>query len=80
MHPRDIEAVKSLARQWTQASIESLGGIATSGQNEGARVAACNSLLTRGWGQPDTVHTGPDGGDIRITIRTILEGKKKEKP
>jgi hypothetical protein len=39
-------------------------------------------LLDRGYGKPESMlkHSGADGGDIRVTIRTILEGKKKEKP
>lgn len=41
-----------------------------------ARVAAANSLLDRGWGRPDQLHTGPDGGDIVVTIRQIIENVK----
>jgi len=40
-------------------------------------VAAAKILLDRGWGVPAQPHTGADGeGDIRITVRHILEGKK----
>ena len=41
-------------------------------------VAAGKILLDRGWGLPAQPVTGADGeGDIRVTIRHILEGKKK---
>jgi hypothetical protein len=39
-----------------------------------ARVAAASALLDRGWGKPAQMHVGEDGGDIKVTIRTILEG------
>ena len=39
-----------------------------------ARVSAAQALLDRGWGKPAQPHTGEDG-DIRVTIRTITEGK-----
>jgi hypothetical protein len=47
-----------------------------------ARVAAATSLLDRGWGKPDQAHTGPDGGDIKVTIRQIIEtvGQSTAKP
>jgi len=38
---------------------------------------ASDILLQRGWGRPPQPVTGADGeGDIRITIRNIMEGKK----
>lgn len=68
--------VQSLARSYTKLSIETLGGIAGAGTNESARVAACGMLLDRGWGKPNQPVTGKDGDDIRVVIRTIIEGKK----
>lgn len=57
-----------------------LGGIAETSQNESARVSACVALLDRGWGKAAQAHTGADGeGDIRITIRNIIEEKKQTK-
>lgn len=73
--PKDL---KSLARAYTELAIDTLSGIAQSGTNEGARVTAANSLLARGWGNPETIHTGPGGEDIKVTIRTIVEGVKKK--
>lgn len=69
--------VQSLARSYTKLSIETLGGIANAGESEAARVAACNSLLDRGWGKPAQPVTGKDGvEDIQVTIRTIIGERK----
>jgi len=38
------------------------------------RIQAIAILLDRGWGKPSQPHTGEDG-DIRVTLRTITEGK-----
>ena len=66
--------IRSLARQWTDTAIQQLGGIATNGDSDAARVAACVALLDRGWGRPPQTHTGEDGeGDIRVTIRHIIQ-------
>jgi hypothetical protein len=75
--PTDI---RSLARSHTSLAIKILAGIAKDGTNEGARVAAAVALLDRGWGKPAQMHTGEDGGDIRITIRKIFEHRDEEKP
>lgn len=73
--PKFAGDVRSLARAHTETCIRSLAGIAVNGESEAARVAAINSLLDRGWGKPPQAHTGEDGeGDIRITIRHIMEG------
>ena len=66
--------IRSLARQWTDTAIQQLGGIATNGDSDAARVAACVALLDRGWGRPPQTHTGEDGeGDIKVTIRHIIQ-------
>ena len=66
--------VRSLARLHTAAAVASLAGIATNGESEAARVAACAVLLDRGWGKAPVTHTGEDGeGDIRVTIRHIIQ-------
>ena len=46
------------------------------GQPVSASVTAGALLLERGWGKPAQPFTGADGDDIRITIRTIIEGGK----
>jgi hypothetical protein len=57
-----------------------LSGIAENGESEAARVAASVALLDRGWNKPasSVEHTGKDGDkDIRIVLRTIMEGRSK---
>jgi hypothetical protein len=39
----------------------------------GGIVSAANALLDRGWGGAPQPHGGEDGGDVRITIRNIVE-------
>jgi hypothetical protein len=69
--------LRSLARAHTEMCLKSLAGVALNGESERARVAACGLLLERGWGKAPQPHTGADGeGDIRITIRQILDGVK----
>jgi hypothetical protein len=41
-----------------------------------ARIQAIAILLDRGWGKAPQPHTGEDDKDIRVTIRTIVEGKE----
>lgn len=70
--PTDL---RSLARAHTEMALRTLAGVASSSENDAARVSACVHLLDRGWGKPPQAHTGEDGeGDIRITIRHIMEG------
>jgi hypothetical protein len=39
-----------------------------------ARVSAAGILLDRGWDRALQPHAGEDGGDVRITIRQIVDG------
>jgi hypothetical protein len=71
--PRLPIDLRSLARPHTEMALRQLAGIAENGESEAARVSACAHLLDRGWGKPNQPHTGEDGGDIRVTIRTITE-------
>lgn len=77
--PTDIRA---LARTHTDSAVRSLATIAAKGKSESARVAAALGLLDRGWGKAPQAHTGEDGGDIRVTIRQIIEnvGQSGSKP
>jgi hypothetical protein len=75
--PKVPADIRSLARGYTDVVIRILGGIAKDGTNESARVTACQVLLDRGWGKPGQPVTGTDGeGDIRVTIRNIVEERK----
>jgi hypothetical protein len=66
--------IRALARAHTETCINVLSGIVRSAKvAPAARVAAVGLLLDRGWGKAEQAHTGPDGGDIRVTIRQIVE-------
>jgi len=72
--PADI---RSLCRAYTDATVRIVAGIAQNSQSEETRLRAAHMLWERGHGRAAQPVTGEDGeGDIRITIRTILEGKK----
>jgi hypothetical protein len=64
--------VRSLARGYTAVAIQSLSGVAQNGESEAARVAASIALLDRGWGKPNQPHDARLEGELRITIRKIL--------
>ena len=64
-----------MCRAYTEESIRHLAAIMRQREYPpAARVQAANILLDRGWGRPPQAHTGEDGEDIKVTIRTILEG------
>ena len=66
-----------MARNHTVRAIQVLAGLMDSGKTEDVQMRASDILLQRGWGRPPQPVTGQDGeGDIRITIRNIIEGKK----
>ena len=55
--------------------MRSLAAIMRNGDKDATRVAAAAILLDRGWGKAAQPHTGEDDKDIRVTIRTITEGR-----
>jgi len=67
--PNDI---KSLARSFSEVSIQTLGGIARNGKSEASRVAASIALLDRGWGRPQQDQTHEIKGEIKVTLRKML--------
>lgn len=70
--PTDL---RSLARGHTELCIKVLAGIVSQeAVPPAARVSAASILLDRGWGRAPQSHDGEDGGDLRITIRQIVEG------
>jgi hypothetical protein len=69
--PTDL---KSKARAHTDMALNVLASIARQPKcTPGARVQAAALLLERGWGKAEQSHVGPDGGDIVVTIRQIIE-------
>ena len=73
--PADL---RSLARAHTELGIQTLAGIARNSTSDTARVSAAQALLDRGWGKPAQPHTGEDDKDIRITVRNIVEERRKD--
>ncbi len=75
--PRQAKAIvdiRSIARTHTESCLRTLASIVSQAKApHAARVAAANSLLDRGWGKAPQSITGEDGGDIRITIRKIID-------
>jgi hypothetical protein len=74
----DDNMLRSLARGYTKKGIEVLGGYINSDQVEPEiKIRAIGMMWDRGYGKAAQPVTGKNGDeDIRITIRTILEGKK----
>ena len=76
--PADL---RSLARGHTDLCIKVLAGIVSQeALPPAARVSAADILLDRGWGKPPQAHTGEDGGDIRISIRQIIDSAEESEP
>ena len=63
---KSLTQIKSLARSYTDAAIQSLAGIAQNGESESARVAASVALLDRGSGKP----TQPIADEVADAART----------
>ena len=66
-----------MARAYTHKGVEVLGGYINSDQvDPDVKLRAIAMLWDRGWGKPSQPHDAKVEGDINITIRNILEGKK----
>lgn len=57
--------------------VQTLTGIAMTGESEAARVSAAIHILNRGWGMPDQPHTATVDANIEIVIRNIIRGEPK---
>jgi hypothetical protein len=71
--------LKSLARGWTEACILTLGGVATNGESEAAKVSAAIALLDRGWGKPNQPSEMKLDGKVEIILRDIATEYAKKK-
>ena len=58
--PKGHGDLRELARQYTEDAVKALVEICRHGENEGARVAAANAILDRGWGKPPVAILAPD--------------------
>ena len=75
-HPVVGDEMRALRRLqlYTAESIRVLASIMRQPEHsDAARIQAANILLDRGWGKPPQAHTGEGDGDIRISIRQIIE-------
>ena len=68
--------LRSLARSYTEHTLQVLHGITLNSPNDGARVAACGMILDRGWGKAEQIHTGTVDGELRIIISNVFDEPK----
>jgi hypothetical protein len=69
--PADL---RSLCRSHTETAVNTLVSIMRQVKcPPAARSMAATALLDRGWGRPSQAITGEDGGELRITIRQLVE-------
>ncbi len=76
--PKVVGELRELARTHTELALETLVGVCMNGETEGARVAAANAILDRGYGKPAQAHTGEDGeGPVlaNITVSFVRTDK-----
>src|SRR5215469_5643241 len=73
--PKGHGSIRELARQHTDAPINTLVEIAERGKSESARVAAAVALLDRGWGKA-TQHLAGDPDTPIVSPWTIFEQLK----
>jgi hypothetical protein len=70
--------LRSLCRSYTETTVRTVAGIAQKGPKDSDKLTAIAMLWERGWGKPVQPHAGADGeGDIRVTIRNIINGEDK---
>jgi len=69
--PADI---RSLARAYTDISIETLGGYVTQPATDPEiRIRAIGMLLDRGWGKPEQATTNEIKGELNIIMRKVFD-------
>ena len=71
--------LKSLARSYTKACVQTLSGVATNGESESAKVAAAIALLDRGWGKPNQPTENKIEGEVNIILRDMMAERAKKK-
>ena len=71
---KDKAWLESLCRSYTEANVKTLGGWAT-GENidPDLQLRAINALMDRGWGKPAQDQTHEVKGEIKVTLRKMLE-------
>jgi len=72
--------MRSLARGYTDASIQVLGGYLNCEKTEPSiRIVAARELLDRGWGKPNQPAEHKVEGSIDVIIRDLMAEKAKKK-
>jgi hypothetical protein len=68
----------SLARAYTEVSIQTLGNYVNSPQVEpDIKIRAISILLDRGWGRPKQDNTHQIGGEVRVILRKMLDDESE---
>jgi len=73
--------LKSLARSYTDMSLQAIAYVIQKGESEQARVSAAFGMLDRGWGRPNQPTESKIEGKVEVILRDIAaEYAKKKKP
>jgi hypothetical protein len=71
---KDKAWLESLCRSYTEANVRTLGGWATGEDTDpDLRMRAINTLFDRGWGKPAQDQTHEVKGEIKVTLRKMLD-------
>jgi hypothetical protein len=73
--PREL---RSLARSYTDLSLQAIAHVIQNGESEQARVSAAFGMLDRGWGKPQQDQTHEIKGEIKVTLRKMLSDMDDE--
>jgi 3-methyladenine DNA glycosylase/8-oxoguanine DNA glycosylase len=78
--PPELNAIRDLARTYTEEAIETLVRIMRKGRTETVRLAAACALLDRAYGKPAVAieHSGPDGQTLfpsPAELRQLSDGQ-----
>ena len=65
--------LKSRARSYTDMSLQAIAHVIQNGESEQARVSAAFGMLDRGWGKPQQDQTHEIKGEIKVTLRKMLD-------
>ena len=64
--------LKSLARSYTDMSLQAIAHVIQNGESEAARVSAAFGMLDRGWGKPNQPAEHKVEGELKFVIRKML--------
>jgi hypothetical protein len=71
---KDANWLKSLCRSYTEANVRTLAGWANGPDvDDELKMKAIGMLMDRGWGKPAQDQTHEIKGEIKVTLRKMLE-------